>query len=76
MNSCTISLVLSSYEALALIQVPCPTFRQKYPDLPIHIHSHDTAGAAVASMLACAEAGADVVDVSLLVSLNVTGAPT
>jgi pyruvate carboxylase len=39
-------------------------FRQKYPDLPIHIHSHDTAGAAVASMLACAEAGADVVDVS------------
>jgi len=39
-------------------------FRQKYPDLPIHIHSHDTAGAGVASMLACAEAGADVVDVS------------
>ena len=39
-------------------------FRQKYPDLPIHIHTHDTAGAAVASMLACAEAGADVVDVS------------
>jgi pyruvate carboxylase len=41
-------------------------FRQKYPDLPIHIHSHDTAGAGVASMLACAEAGADVVDVRSL----------
>ena len=38
--------------------------RQKYPDLPIHIHTHDTAGAGVASMLACAEAGADIVDVS------------
>lgn len=25
--------------------------RDKYPDLPIHVHSHDTAGAAVASEL-------------------------
>ena len=39
-------------------------FRQKYPDLPIHIHTHDTAGVGVASMLACAKAGADIVDVS------------
>jgi pyruvate carboxylase len=46
-------------------------FRQKYPDLPIHIHSHDTAGAGVASMLACAEAGADVVDVRFLSSFNI-----
>ena len=30
-------------------------FRQKYPDLPIHIHTHDTAGAAVASMLYMSE---------------------
>lgn len=36
--------------------------RKKYPDLPIHIHTHDSAGAGVASMVACAEAGADAVD--------------
>ena len=41
------------------------SIRAKYPDLPIHVHSHDTAGIAVASMLACAEAGADVIDAAI-----------
>jgi len=36
--------------------------REKYPDLPIHVHTHDSAGTGVASMVACANAGADVVD--------------
>ncbi|KFY30899.1 hypothetical protein V493_01567 [Pseudogymnoascus sp. VKM F-4281 (FW-2241)] len=36
--------------------------REKYPDLPIHVHTHDSAGTGVASMAACAAAGADVVD--------------
>jgi len=36
--------------------------RQQHPELPIHVHTHDTAGTGVASMLACAKAGADVVD--------------
>jgi pyruvate carboxylase len=39
--------------------------RKEYPDLPIHVHSHDTAGIAAASMIACAVAGADVVDVAI-----------
>lgn len=39
--------------------------RKKFPDLPIHVHSHDTAGISAASMLACAAAGADVVDVAI-----------
>ncbi|KHJ85656.1 carboxylase domain protein [Oesophagostomum dentatum] len=39
--------------------------RDKFPDLPIHIHSHDTAGAGVASMIECARAGADVVDAAV-----------
>ncbi|KAF2857762.1 pyruvate carboxylase [Piedraia hortae CBS 480.64] len=38
------------------------TIRQKYPDLPIHVHTHDSAGTGVASMVACAQAGADAVD--------------
>ncbi|KAI9745432.1 MAG: pyruvate carboxylase [Claussenomyces sp. TS43310] len=36
--------------------------RKKYPDLPIHVHTHDSAGTGVASMAACAHAGADAVD--------------
>ncbi|CAG8977117.1 hypothetical protein HYALB_00003338 [Hymenoscyphus albidus] len=36
--------------------------REKYPDLPIHVHTHDSAGTGVASMVACAMAGADAVD--------------
>lgn len=39
--------------------------RKKYPDIPIHVHSHDTAGISTASMLAAAAAGADVVDVAI-----------
>lgn len=36
--------------------------RERYPDLPIHVHTHDSAGTGVASMIACAQAGADSVD--------------
>ncbi|KAM0789369.1 hypothetical protein ACM66B_000199 [Microbotryomycetes sp. NB124-2] len=39
--------------------------REKFPDIPIHVHSHDTAGISAASMIACAAAGADVVDVAI-----------
>ncbi|EPB66272.1 carboxylase domain protein [Ancylostoma ceylanicum] len=28
--------------------------RDKFPDMPIHVHTHDTAGAGVASMIECA----------------------
>ena len=34
-------------------------------DIPIHVHTHDTAGAGVAAMLACYDAGADMVSLSL-----------
>lgn len=38
------------------------SIRKKYPDLVIHVHTHDSAGTGVASMVACAESGADAVD--------------
>jgi pyruvate carboxylase len=38
------------------------SIRKKYPDLPIHVHCHDSAGTGVATYVACAEAGADAVD--------------
>ena len=41
------------------------SLRAKFPDLPIHVHSHDSAGTAVTSMAVCALAGADVVDVAI-----------
>nr|CAH7745435.1 unnamed protein product [Callosobruchus chinensis] len=50
--------------------------RDKYPDLPIHIHTHDTSGNGVASMLACAEAGADVVDVAVDSMSGLTSQPS
>ncbi|WFD43349.1 pyruvate carboxylase [Malassezia psittaci] len=52
------------------------SIRKKYPDLPIHVHSHDTAGIAVSSMLACAEAGADVVDCAIDAMSGLTSQPS
>lgn len=46
-------------------QILVSALRSRHPDLPIHIHSHDTSGAAIASMIECARAGADVVDVAI-----------
>ena len=33
------------------------TLREEFPRLPIHVHTHDTAGTGVASMLVAAAAG-------------------
>ncbi|XP_070180622.1 pyruvate carboxylase, mitochondrial-like isoform X2 [Littorina saxatilis] len=52
------------------------SIRDKYPDIPIHVHTHDTAGAGVASMLAAAEAGADVVDVAVDSMSGMTSQPS
>jgi len=50
--------------------------RQKYPHIPIHIHTHDTSGAGVASMINCVEAGADVVDVAVDSMSGMTSQPS
>ncbi|XP_033465025.1 pyruvate carboxylase, mitochondrial [Epinephelus lanceolatus] len=50
--------------------------RDRFPDIPIHVHTHDTAGAGVAAMLACAEAGADVVDVAVDSMAGMTSQPS
>jgi pyruvate carboxylase len=51
------------------------SLRKEFPDLPIHVHTHDTAGTGVASMLACAYAGADVVDTALEAMSGLTSQP-
>ncbi len=52
------------------------SLRQKYPNLPIHVHTHDTSGAGVAAMIACAEAGADIVDVAVDSMSGMTSQPS
>ena len=50
--------------------------RQEFPNLPIHVHTHDTAGTGVASMLACARAGADAVDAATDAMSGTTAQPS
>ncbi|CAG8561966.1 4804_t:CDS:10 [Paraglomus brasilianum] len=50
--------------------------RKKWPDLPIHVHTHDTAGTGVASMLAAAKAGADIIDLAIDSMSGVTSQPS
>ena len=50
--------------------------RREFPSLPIHVHTHDTAGTGVASMLACAAAGADVVDAAVDSMSGMTSQPS
>ena len=52
------------------------TIRQQYPDIPIHVHTHDTAGTGVASMVAAARAGADVVDCAIDALSGTTSQPS
>lgn len=52
------------------------SLRDRFPDLPLHIHTHDTSGAGVAAMLACAQAGADVVDVAADAMSGMTSQPS
>jgi len=52
------------------------SIRKEFPDLPIHVHTHDTAGTGVASMLACAKAGADAVDAASDAMSGTTSQPS
>ena len=77
-KAATMYVLTSSTFSRLTTSFPCRligAIRKKYPDLPIHVHSHDTAGIAVSSMLAAAQAGADVVDVAIdsqLISFTVS----
>uniref|UniRef100_A0A1I8FFQ9 Pyruvate carboxylase n=1 Tax=Macrostomum lignano TaxID=282301 RepID=A0A1I8FFQ9_9PLAT len=51
-------------------------FEAEIPDRPLHIHTHDTAGAGVATLLACSESGADILDVSVDAMSGITAQPS
>lgn len=50
--------------------------RREFPDLPIHVHTHDSAGTGVASMVACIRAGADAVDAASNSMSGMTSQPS
>ena len=50
--------------------------REQHPNTPIHVHTHDTPGSGVASMIAAAQAGADVVDVATDAMSGLTSQPS
>jgi pyruvate carboxylase len=52
------------------------SIRQEFPDLPIHVHTHDTAGTGLAAMIACAKAGADAVDGAMDAMSGTTSQPS
>ncbi|EGW35652.1 pyruvate carboxylase [Spathaspora passalidarum NRRL Y-27907] len=52
------------------------SIRERYPELPIHVHTHDSAGTGVASMRAAAHAGADVVDAASNSMSGMTSQPS
>ncbi|KAL9129926.1 MAG: hypothetical protein Q9217_001774 [Psora testacea] len=52
------------------------SIRKKYPDIPIHVHTHDSAGTGVATYVACADAGADAVDTATDSMSGMTSQPS
>lgn len=50
--------------------------RQRHPDVPIHLHTHDTAGTGVANYMAAANAGVDIVDVAVDSMSGMTSQPS
>ncbi|GMG39696.1 unnamed protein product [Ambrosiozyma monospora] len=50
--------------------------RERYPQLPIHVHTHDSAGTGVTTYVACANAGADIVDCAVNSMSGLTSQPS
>ena len=50
--------------------------RERFPDTPIAVHTHDTAGTGVATALAAAAAGADIVDGAVDAMAGTTSQPS
>jgi pyruvate carboxylase len=50
--------------------------RQRHPDTPIHLHTHDTAGTGVANYMAAAQAGVDICDVAVDSMSGMTSQPS
>ncbi|MDY0911989.1 pyruvate carboxylase [Rathayibacter festucae] len=63
--------LLRPYAAAKLVGA----LRERF-DLPVHVHTHDTAGGQLATLLAAAEAGADAVDAASAPMAGTTSQPS
>lgn len=52
------------------------SIRKRYPDLPIHLHTHDSAGTGISTYVAAAQAGVDVVDCAVNSMSGLTSQPS
>lgn len=52
------------------------SLRERHPDVPIHLHTHDTSGLGVATILEASKAGVDVVDVAIDSMSGMTSQPS
>lgn len=50
--------------------------RERFPDTPIHVHTHDSAGTGVATQLAATAAGADLIDCCMDSMSGLTSQPS
>ncbi len=50
--------------------------RERFPNIPIHVHTHDTPGGQLATLLASAQAGADAVDAASAPMAGTTSQPS
>ncbi|MGH2861100.1 MAG: pyruvate carboxylase [Solirubrobacteraceae bacterium] len=50
--------------------------RERFPEIPIHVHTHDTPGGQLATLLAAAHAGADAVDAASAPMSGTTSQPS
>ncbi len=50
--------------------------RERFPELPLHVHTHDTPGGQLATLLAAAHAGADAVDAASAPMSGTTSQPS
>ncbi|MDN5606288.1 MAG: pyruvate carboxylase, partial [Kocuria sp.] len=50
--------------------------REKFPTIPVHLHTHDTAGGQLATLLAASDAGVDAVDVACAALAGTTSQPS
>ena len=63
--------LLKPYAAVKLVQA-----LQEYVGIPIHLHTHDTSGNGLATLLKASEAGVDVVDVAISSMSGATSQPS
>ncbi len=57
------------------VEMLVDAIRQRHPDIPIHLHTHDTAGTGIANYMAAARAGVDIVDVAVDSMSGMTSQP-